>query len=150
MLWIGCEGPPGPPVASKPVCLRFWHGWHILKVYQWLPRKRAQKFFFGPKLDIVVSKRTSMIIFILFNSRQCWDLSLERIFTKKVSWNPRPPWVPHLDVHPRHAGADRPHHVPGQDGLHGHQQAGGELPQITRILNCYNSTRISHFFLSKW
>ena len=50
MLWTGCEGPPGPRVASKPV--RPWkcQGWHILRLGQGFARKGAQNFM---EMDIV-------------------------------------------------------------------------------------------------
>ena len=51
MLWSGCEGPPGPPVASKPVGPWKWQKWCILKLGQGFTRKRAQNFM---ELDIVI------------------------------------------------------------------------------------------------
>ena len=50
MLWSGCEGPPGPRVASKPVGPWKCQGWHILRLGQGFTRKRAQNFM---ELDIV-------------------------------------------------------------------------------------------------
>ena len=77
-----------------------------------------------------------------FFSRKRGDLAAEEVSPEEVPRDPRPARVPHLDLHPGHAGAHRAHRVPGPGGLLRHQHPGRGIHPIPGLRQGHHPARV--------